>query len=203
MSTPTTAIDIPIIIRGRVIEPGDDAITFGGRHGAAFRQADPRKYAKQLVLADASALRDLHDMPTEEIIEFLAKIGPRVTLESPFMKKAFELALEAGDMTEPVLRPIYEAFPYMFNRERLRAQIDSHVGIHYLDGWVEQGQPGKSSVRIRAVGTRQLHIIAGNVPLTAGITVIRGALTKGDTLIKTPSNDPFTAAALIPAEPAR
>jgi hypothetical protein len=99
-------------------------------------------------------------MPTEEIIKFLAEIGPRVTLQNPQMQKAFTLALDAGEMTESVLRPIYDAFPYMFDADRLRAQIDGHVGINYLDGWVEQGRPGRSSVRIRAVGTRQLHIIA-------------------------------------------
>ena len=192
-----TIVDIPIIIRGRVIEPGEDAITFGGRNGAAFRQADPRKYVKQLVLANPGDLRDLRDLPTGEIIAFLSEMGPRLTLDNPLMQKAFDLALEAGDMTETVLRPIYEAFPYFFDADRLRAQVDAHIGINYLDGWVEQGQPGRSSIFIRAIGTRQLNIIAGNVPVTAGITVIRGALTKGDTLIKTPSNDPFTAAALV------
>ena len=190
-------LDIPIIIRGRIIEPDDDAITFGGRAGAAFRQADPRKYARQLVLADPSDLRDLHDTPIDEIIDFLAELGSRLTLDNPAMKLAYELALEAGDMTEAVLRPIYERFPRMFNRDRMSAQIDAHIGKAYLDGWVGQGAPDASVVRVRAVGTRQLHIIAGNVPITAGITIIRGALTKNDTLIKTPSNDPYTAAAIV------
>jgi hypothetical protein len=193
----TSVLDIPIIIRGRIIEPGDDAITFGGRAGAAFRQADPHKHARELVLADPGELRDLHDTPVDEIVDFLGELGTRVSLDNPLMKMAFELALEAGDMTEPVLRPIYEQFPAMFDRGRLSAQIDAKVGKDYLDGWVEQGPPGQSMLRIRAVGTRQLHIIAGNVPVTAGITIVRGSLTKGDTLIKTPSNDPFTAAAIV------
>jgi Acyl-CoA reductase (LuxC) len=190
-------LDIPIVIRGRVIEPGEDAIVFGGRGGAAFRQADPRGHARDLVLADPGDLRDLRDTPIDEIIDFLGELGRRLTLDNPLMKMALDLALEAGDMTEPVLRPIYERFPGMFAPDRLSAQIDAQVGKAYLDGWVEQGGPGRSQVRIRAVGTRQLHIIAGNVPVTAGITIVRGALTKGDTLIKTPSNDPFTAAAII------
>jgi hypothetical protein len=190
-------LDIPIVARGQVIEPGDDAISFGGRGGALFRQADPRRYAHELVLADPGDLRDLHETPVDEIIDFLGELGKHLTLDNPQMKLAFELALEAGDMTESVLRPIYENFPRMFNCERLSAQIDAHIGKAYLDGWVEQGEPGRSMVRIRAIGTRQLHIIAGNVPVTAGITIIRGALTKGDTLIKTPSNDPFTAAAIV------
>jgi Acyl-CoA reductase (LuxC) len=190
-------IDIPIILRGRIIAPGADAIEFGGRAGARFRAPDPRKHAAELALRDPSALRDLHDTPIDEIIDFLAELGPRLTLDNPLMQTAFRLALEAGDMTEPVLRPIYEHFPAMFDRDRLSGQIDRKVGKAYLDGWVEQGRPGRSTIRLRAIGTRQLHIIAGNVPITAGITVIGAALTKADCLIKTPSNDPFTAAAIV------
>ena len=193
----TAVIDIPIINRGRIIEPAGDAIEFGGRVGARFRTPDPKLYANDLVLANASQLRDLHDTPIDEIIDFLAELGSRLTLDNPLMQTAFQLALDAGDMTEPVLRPVYEEFPRLFDRERLNGQIDKGVGKAYLDGWVEKGRAGTSTIRVRAVGTRQLHIIAGNVPITAGITVIRGALTKSDCLIKTPSNDPYTAAAIV------
>ncbi|WP_436790846.1 acyl-CoA reductase [Yinghuangia sp. YIM S10712] len=197
-TTTTPVLDIPIVIRGRIIEPGDDAIEFGGRAGARFRQPDPHKYADQLVLADPSDLRDLHDTPIDEIIDFLAELGERLVFDkNPLMQRAYELALEAGEMTPPVLRPIYEQFPAMFRRDRLSGQVERKLGKAYLDGWVEQGRPGQSTVRIRAIGTRQLHIIAGNVPVTAALTIVRGALTKGDTLIKTPSNDPFTAAAIL------
>jgi hypothetical protein len=195
----STVLDVPIIVRGRIIEPGDDAIEFGGRVGARFRTPDPAQYVDQLVLSDAGALRDLHATPIDDIIDFLAELGTRLTLDNPLMQTAFQLALEAGDMTEPVLRPIYDEFPRLFDHDRLSGQIDKGVGKAYLDGWVEKGRPGASSIRVRAVGTRQLHIIAGNVPITAGITVIRAALTKSDCLIKTPSNDPYTAAAIVRA----
>jgi hypothetical protein len=197
-SSPDAAVlDIPLIIRGRIIEPDDDAIEFGGRVGARFRQPDPQRYASDLVLADASALRDLHETPIDEIIEFLAELGKRLTLDAPMMQTAFRLAAEAGDMTEPVLRPIYEEMPALFHPDRLSGQIEATIGKKFLDGWVERGRPGRSVLRVRAIGTRQLHIIAGNVPITAALTVIRAALTKSDCLIKTPSNDPFTASAIV------
>jgi hypothetical protein len=193
----TEVLEIPLIIRGRVIEPDDDAIEFGGRAGARFRCPNPKTYARQLGLADASALRDLHDLPIDSVIDFLADLGSCLSLDNPLMQKAFDLALDAGDMTEPVLRPIYENFPALFDRARLSGQIDKSVGKAYLDGWVERGRPGGSTMRVRAIGTRQMHIIAGNVPITAGITVLTAALTKSDCIIKTPSNDPFTAAAIV------
>jgi hypothetical protein len=194
----TSCVDIPFLIRGRVIEPGDDAVEFGGRVGARFRTPDAKRYASQLVLANPSDLSDLAELPVDEIIAFLAELGPRLTLEqNPLMEAAFRLALEAGEMTEPVLRPIYDEIPGRFRREVLDVMVDKIVGKAYLDGWVEQGRPGASTTRVRAIGTRQMHIIAGNVPVVAAMTVVRSALTKGDCLIKVPSNDPFTAAAIV------
>jgi hypothetical protein len=194
----TAVVDIPFLVRGRVIPPGDDAVEFGGRVGARFRTPDPERYASQLTLADPSELRDLHETPIDEIIDFLVALGPRLRLEeNPLMQSAFRLALDAGELTEPVLRPVYDDFAYQFSRERLEGMVEHTVGKQYLDGWVERGRPGGSFMRMRAIGTRNLHIIAGNVPITAAITVVRCALTKSDCLIKMPSNDPFTAAAIV------
>lgn len=197
-TTETPVIDIPVIIRGRVVEPGADAVEFGGRTGARFRAPDATQYAADLVLRDPSDLTDLHDTPIDDVIDFLAELGPRLALDkNPLMRTAYELCLAAGELTEPVLRPVYEQIPGMFRRERMSAQVDKMVGKSYLDGWVELGRPGASTMRMRAIGTRQVHIIAGNVPVVAALTVQRAALTKGDCLIKMPSNDPFTAAAIV------
>jgi hypothetical protein len=73
--------------------------------------------------------------------------------------------------------------------------VDATIGINYLDGWVP-GRDPYSNVRVRAIGTRQLHITAGNVPVVAALTIVRAALTKSDCLIKSPSNDPLTANAI-------
>jgi hypothetical protein len=194
----TACIDIPFLIRGRIIEPGDDAIEFGGRAGARFRTPDPSRYAAQLVLADPSELADLAETPIDEVIDFLAAVGSRLALEdNAHMDAAFRLALDAGEMTEPVLRAIYDELPSRFAREALDTEVARVVGKAYLDGWVEWGRPGLSKTRVRAIGTRQMHIIAGNAPVVAAQTVIRAALTKGDCLIKNPSNDPLTATAIV------
>lgn len=190
--------EIPIIARGRIIEPGDDAIIFSGRAGARFRCPDPSKHVGTLLLRDGTALRDLAEMPVDEILGFLAELGPRLALDrNPWMREAFELCLAAGGLTEPVLRPVYDGMVKMFDRERLEPMIDAKVGKDYLDGWVEQGRPGQSRTRIRAFGTRQVHVTAGNVPVVAALTVINTALAKGDSLIKLPSNDPLTACAIV------
>ncbi len=189
-------LDIPIVARGQVIMPSDDAVEFKGRGGAAFRQADPHKHIHHLVLGNTSRLRDLHDTPMAEIIDLLAALGECLVLDdNPLLQESFALALKAGGLAEPILRGVYDSLPQMFTRDGMTALVDKTVGLAYLDGWVPSGGD-YDCVSIRAVGTRQLHITAGNVPVVAAMTIARAGLTKSDILIKSPSNDPLTANAI-------
>lgn len=191
-----TMLDIPIIARGRIIMPGEDAVEFKGRGGAAFRQADPHKHIHDLVLGNTARLRDLHDTPMAEIVELLAELGKRLVLDdNPLLQQSFALALQAGGLAEPILRGVYDALPQMFDPALMLAMVDKTIGLDYIDGWVSSGG-AFDNVSIRAVGTRQLHITAGNVPVVAAMTVARAGLTKSDILIKSPSNDPLTANAI-------
>lgn len=194
MSAP---VDIPIIARGRIILPADgDAVEFRGRGGATFRAPDPHRHVQDLVLGNAALLADLNDTRMADIIDFLAEAGKRLKLdENAWLQESFALALQAGGLAEPVLRGVYDGLPHMFDPDALAALAEQTIGIAHLDGWVAAAQP-YGNVRVRAVGTRQLHITAGNVPVVAALTVIRGALTKSDILIKSPSNDPLTANAI-------
>jgi hypothetical protein len=189
-------IDIPIIARGRIIMPGGDAVEFKGRGGAAFRSPDPHKHVHDLVLGNPVLLGDLNDTKMADIIDFLAEVGKHLRLEdNPYLQESFALALQAGGLAEPILKGVYDDLPHMFDPRMLTALVDSTIGIDYLDGWVP-AQSGFGNVRVRAVGTRQLHITAGNVPVVAALTIARAGLTKSDCLIKSPSNDPLTANAI-------
>ncbi|WP_264445500.1 acyl-CoA reductase [Novosphingobium sp. JCM 18896] len=189
-------LDIPIIARGKIIMPGDHAVEFKGRGGAAFRQADPHRHVHDLVLGDTAKMRDLHDAPIAQIVDLLAELGKRLTLDgNPLLQESFELALKAGGLAEPILRGVYDALPHMFDPAGMTALVDKTIGLDYIDGWVPSGGT-YDCISIRAVGTRQLHITAGNVPVVAALTVVRAGLTKSDILIKAPSNDPLTANAI-------
>jgi hypothetical protein len=190
------ALSIPIISRGRVILPGEDAVEFKGRGGAAFRSPDPHKHIHDLVLGNPALLADLNDTKMADIVDFLAEVGRRLKLEdNAYLQQAHDLAMKAGGLPAPVLRGVYDDLPRMFDPKGLTALVDSTIGIPYLDGWVSARAP-HGNVRVRAIGTRQLHITAGNVPVVAALTIIRAALTKSDCLIKSPSNDPLTANAI-------
>lgn len=195
-STMSHTYDIPIIARGRIIAPGADAVEYTGRGGARFRTPDPHRHVTDLVLGNPVLLKDLMDTPVRDIVDFLAEVGKRLRLDdNPFLQESFALALEAGGLAEPILRGVYEDLPRMFDGGVLTALVEKSVGARYLDGWVPADAP-HGNVRVRAVGTRQLHITAGNVPVVAALTIVRGALTKSDVLIKAPSNDPLTANAI-------
>ena len=191
------SVDIPIIARGRIIMPTDgDVVQFAGRGGASFRSPDPHRHVADLVLGNSMLLNDLQQLPTRSIIEFLAEAGKRLRLEdNAWLQDSFALALKAGGLAEPILRGVYDELPAMFDGATLTALAEQTIGIRYLDGWVKGAAP-HDNVRVRAVGTRQLHITAGNVPVVAALTIVRGALTKSDLLIKSPSNDPLTANAI-------
>ena len=192
----TELYSIPISARGGIIEPGNDAVEYSGRGGAKFRTPDPHKHIHNLVLGNPANLRDLMDCPVRNIVEFLGEVGKRLRLDdNPWLQESFALALQAGGLAEPILRGVYEDLPRMFDPDSLMALAEKSVGIAYLDGWVASAAPNENC-RVRAVGTRQLHITAGNVPVVAALTIVRGALTKSDVLIKAPSNDPLTANAI-------
>lgn len=193
----STLRDIPIIARGRVLMPeGDDAAVFKGRGGAEFRSPDPHRHIHDIVLGNPVLLSDLMATPVRDIVDFLVEAGKRMRLDdNPYLQESFALALQAGGLAEPILRGVYDGLPHMFDGADLLEQVKNTIGSAYLDGWV--ARPGRGEhCRVRAVGTRQLHITAGNVPVVAALTIIRGALTKSDVLIKSPSNDPLTANAI-------
>jgi hypothetical protein len=190
-------LDIPIIARGRIINPGTaDSVQFKGRGGADFRSPDPHQHIHDLVLGNKALLADLHDTRVQHIIDFLAEVGKRLRLDdNEYLQQSFALALQAGGLAEPILRGVYAGMLHMFEPRALTSLVNKTIGINYLDGWVA-GEGAYANVRVRAIGTRQLHITAGNVPVVAALTIIRAALTKSDCLIKTPSNDPLTANAI-------
>jgi hypothetical protein len=189
-------VDIPIISRGRIIMPGEDAVVFKGRGGSAFRSPDPHKHVQDLVLGNPVLLADLNDTKMRDIVDFLAEVGKRLRLEdNEYLQQSFALALQAGGLEEPILRQVYEDLPRMFDPKAMMELVEHTIGVDYLDGWVA-GHRDYPNVRVRAIGTRQLHITAGNVPVVAAMTVARAALTKSDCLIKSPSNDPLTANAI-------
>jgi len=183
------------VLRGKVIET--DLIEFGGRGGdITFLAPDPYKIADQIPVASPRLLEDLYTLSLDDILDYLGELGSRLALkDNPYLQEALEYTYDTAPTTKPILDSFYHDLPFMFDKKRIRDMVDFTIGIDHLEGWVEQQIHG-CKVGIRAYGARSLHIVAGNGPVLGALTIIRGAVTRGDTIIKVPSNDPFTTCAI-------
>jgi hypothetical protein len=185
-----------IVIRGQWID--DHLIEFGGRStGFTFLSPDPKQYLSRLPLGNAKSLSDLYEISFKDILDYIDRLGTCLNLSTnSYLQEALEASCLASGLTPPLLRKTYEALPHVFNRAQAREVADNTIGIDHLEGWVGKTMNDGRRVSVRAFGARALHIIAGNSPFIAALTILRNAITRSDAIIKSPSNDPFTALAI-------
>jgi hypothetical protein len=192
------AVIVPLIIRGEVIQ--DSLIEYRGRHGSAtFRSPDVRQFLHRLPLSNPSALQDYYDISLDEILDFLEALGERLDFhKNAYLQECLEISLTASGLTEPILRNMFEhGLQRMFKRDTMEETVAHNIGREFLEGWVKMPLVSGALGEVRAFGARGIHIVPGNAVLAAGITVIRCAITRSDAVIKSPSNDPMTHAAVI------
>jgi hypothetical protein len=188
---------VPLIIRGQIIDECD--VEYGGRSGGLhFSAPDVSKHLDRLLDDRASRLDDLYDIPLEEILDFLGRVGSKLDLDrNPYWREAFEVSCHASNLSRPVLERVYRSCSEWLTAERVREIIDWRIGAHYLEGWVPHKlESDGRTFCVRAMGARAVHVIAGNVPIVAAVTLMRNAFTRSDAIIKLPSNDPLTMIAL-------
>ncbi|MDB5974505.1 MAG: long-chain-fatty-acyl-CoA reductase [Nevskia sp.] len=193
---PVTAFRAGCVIRGQWIE--DDLLQFGGRGvGITFLSPDPQRILPRLPLGGAQGMADLYALSFDDILDYIERLGARLRLaDNVHLQQALEASCLTSSLTRPLLQRTYESLPHLFNARFAREMADNTVGIPYLEGWVPKTLLDGRTVSIRAFGARALHIIAGNSPFIAALSVLRNAVTRGDAIIKSPSNDPFTALAI-------
>ncbi len=191
-----STFNIPLFIRGKVIE--QDWVQFGGRGGnASFSAPDPQKYVDQLPLGSPIDMKDLYEISFDEILDVLEELGKALDFDkNPYVKQAYEAALEAAPYPASMLKGSYTTLSFPFNRDFVREIADERIGVDYLEGWVNKTLQDGRELRVRAFGARSLHIPAGNGALISAVTIIRNAITRSDAIIKIPSNDPLTATAI-------
>jgi hypothetical protein len=183
------------VIRGQVID--SDLIEFGGRGGdITFLAPDPHRIVDQLALGSPIRMADLYELSFEQILDYLGELGDRLEVrKNDYLLEAREMSYATAPTTVPIMKAFFEHMPAMFDPGRIRSMCEFNIGLPYLEGWVQKSING-TNVGIRAYGARAVHIVAGNGPVLGALTILRGAVTRGDTIIKVPSNDPFTTGAI-------
>ncbi len=192
----TADFRVPLFLRGELIE--QDWRTFGGRGGSgSFAAPDLAKHVDRLPLASPMALADLYQISFDEILDVLAELGRALEFErNAHVRAAYQAGLVAANYPASILKNSYTTLPLAFERETIRELAEARIGIDYLEGWVPRRLRDGREIRIRAFGSRALHIPAGNGGIVSAITIIRNAITRSDAIVKAPSNDPLTALAI-------
>lgn len=186
---------IPLVIRGQVIR--DDLVTHGGRRGGLqFQTPDVGAHLRTLPLRNPADLRDLYELPLTEILDYLDELADRLApRNNAHVQQALEISSTVSGMGEPILARMYENMRNLLRRDRVREVVDACVGIPYLEGWVPLRLADRQ-VETRAFGARCVHVNSGNGVAVALQSVLVNAVLRSDAIVKSPSNDPFTATAI-------
>ena len=190
------AYTVPLFLRGRVIT--DDLVRFDTRVGPAqFQAPDMSKYVEQLPLKSPADMSDLYDVSFEEILDVLEALGNALDFDSnTHLQEAYEASLLANVLPPQMMQNSYRILRPLFSRDNVTEIADSQVGLDYLNGWVPHTLLDGRELRVRAFGSRVLHIPAGNGGLVSAVTILRSVITRSDVIVKAPSNDPLTAIAI-------
>src|SRR5262249_26868695 len=110
----------------------------------------------------------------------------------------FEMSCATSGLAIEHLRAQYEAqLPFLFTREAVREMVQTALGsVEILERWTPYRLGDGRLMSVRPFGARCVHINAGNSPIVAALCVVRNAITRGDAVVKSPSNDPYTALAI-------
>jgi hypothetical protein len=186
---------VPHIIAGRIVE--DYAQEYSG-------SADGLPFTTPTIDLDGlfhprTELPPAYHLSTEEIIEFLVATGERLSLDSnKWLADAVDATAYANPLDRRVLENIYRGITFFFQRETLEFEIEHALGGRdVLDSWKEVVDVTGRTVRVRAFPSRMVHILAGNSPGVAASSITRSALSKSLSVLKLPSNDLFTASAIL------
>jgi hypothetical protein len=138
-------------------------------------------------------------VPLHEIMDLLVATGDRMTRDPDgTLAHACEEMKRTSPLDAGVLERDYAGLGAHLNRASMEAMVHHELGgADVLDGWRELVTGYGQKARVRAFPPRLVHILAGNAPGVSVLSVVRGALVKGVHLLKLPSNDLFTATAVL------
>jgi hypothetical protein len=186
-------VHVPHFVQGRAVF--GDGIQHQSRMGTVF--ITPALELDQLVRPRAEP-GPAFDLPLREILDLLAETGRRLEdSANPHLVESLELAAATSSYSRRLVQNCYQALARAFDPGALGYRIERELGAGFIDRWVTVYRPGGPRSQVRAFPPRLVHVMAGNAPAAAAASIIQGALTKGINLLKLPSNDLFSATAIL------
>jgi hypothetical protein len=188
---------VPLIIRGTIIEDCEVEVIDRMGAGRSFSTPSTAKYIDRIISHSPENLADLYTITFDDIVDYLNELADRLCLDTnAYWREAFEVSCRSSNVSRSVLEAIYRTSPNTFRPAPVREVAEARIGIRHLEGWSETKLDGGRTIAVRAIGSRSVHVIAGNVPLPALTTLLRSAITRNDAIVKVPWNDPLTMVAL-------
>lgn len=187
-------LPVPHVVKGQVVH-GLDVIHHSRDMGCEF--ATPSLDLDALVWQRRDPPPML-DVPLREIVAFLVELGKRLDFDrNDLLRQSYDGMLRVSALGPRVLENCYRDMTFMFDETLMMAEVQGSIGDPAkLDGWVGHDPAGFPN-RLRAFPPRLVHVMAGNAPSVAALTIVRAALTKGVHLLKLASNDLFTPTAIL------
>ena len=194
MSQVVTPISIPHVIKGEVVI--DPAKEYGGAGGTGF--ATPAIDLDALIWPRTEPL-PAAEVPVAEIIELLVATGERLQGDPDgLLAEALEALTRTSPYQRRILEHAYADLSRTLNGDNLWAQLNNELGgADVVDRWRRVEAPNGRGGWVRAYPTRLVHVLAGNSPGVAVLSIARGAMMKGVHLLKMPSNDLLTSTAVL------
>lgn len=168
-----------------------------------------------VVESDPGALAaELYDLPFEEVLGYVAGLHAALRDHADILEHIREATVGLSDVPRAWHDAAFAEISDMLDVETMRAAVDHDLsrwgvpGTRFLDDWVdvdsrpltapvhrfaEADRPTRTP-QLRALGTRQLHITAGNSPQIPLVSALRALLTKSAAVIKSPAGATVPAA---------
>jgi hypothetical protein len=138
------------------------------------------------------------DLKMDEILDFLeATCGALRVDKAGYLSEALDALSHFSPLSRRILVGCYSRLADSFERTSLEFQLSQQLPRGALDGWVSVSPPDMPVSQVRAFPARIAHVLAGNSPNGAAVSIARCALTKGINLLKLPTNDPLTVTAIL------
>lgn len=179
--------DIPLIVCGR-IKKGEE-IKLYYDHGEPVKLNLPRLESKDINYMRKSPT--LSDVPLVDIVSFLDQVGSALRDKNyDLRREMIEISKKVTGFSEEKLHRDIEIIGNFLMERFLWKFIDVELcgRSNALEGWIKVGD-----VEIRATPRgKLLHILSGNIPEIAPLSVVRGILTKNANIAKVASRDPIS-----------